>query len=75
MKSMNAWWCLPRSRSITATRPRALSSTPTGAEGPPMSVRTHPGCSVNNVMPRSFTAGHSPRVSEFSAALLARYSS
>jgi hypothetical protein len=54
--------------------PRALVGTSSGAFSPPIAVRTQPGCIASTVMRRPRCAAAKLRASEFSAALLARYS-
>jgi len=58
---------------MTSASPATLSSIARGASGPPIAVLTQPGCIVSTVIGRPPTSfATKPRVSELSAALLAR---
>src|SRR5258708_25281925 len=51
-------------------RPRTLSSLFTGASGPPISVRTHPGQRRATLMPRPARSRAREAMTMFTAALL-----
>jgi hypothetical protein len=62
-------WSAGVKRVMTYRMPRTLSSTAKGAPAPPMSVRTHPGCSTIAMSPHRPHAGAWARNASLSAAL------